>query len=88
LLRALKSIGKDENERSLLQSAMVKTYVNDAFRCVEWFAAQALAAIADEKTLEVQLSAVEKVGRVLPLNTVALRREVANAVIKIGRYPF
>jgi alkylation response protein AidB-like acyl-CoA dehydrogenase len=88
LLRAMKSIEKSEGERSQIQKAMVKVYVNDAFGRVEDFAKQAFAAIAEGDTLRTQLSALKKVTRFTPVNTIALRREIADAVIKIGKYPF
>ncbi len=88
LLRALKTMERVENEKSQIQKAMVKVYVNDAFERVEGFARQALAAIAEGDTLRTQLSALKKLTRFTPINTVALRREIANTVIKLGRYPF
>jgi alkylation response protein AidB-like acyl-CoA dehydrogenase len=88
LLRAMKSLEKFGDERSEIQKAMVKVYVNDAFGRVEGFARQALAAIAEGDTLRTQLSALKKLTRFTPVNTIALRREIADSVIKIGRYPF
>jgi len=88
LLRATKSEEKVGDEKSQLQKAMVKVYLNDAFNRVEGFARQALAAIAEGDTLRTQLSALKKLTRFTPVNTIALRREIADAVIKIGRYPF
>ena len=88
LLRALKSMEKSGDEKFEIQRAMVKVYVNDAFNRVESYAKQAFAAIAEGDTLRTQLSALKKLTRFTPVNTVALRREVADSVIKIGRYPF
>jgi hypothetical protein len=55
---------------------------------VEGFAKQAFAAIAEGDTLRTQLSALKKLTRFTPVNTIALRREIADSVIKIGKYPF
>jgi alkylation response protein AidB-like acyl-CoA dehydrogenase len=88
LLRAMKSVEKSEDERSQIQKAMVKVYVNDALGRVEDFAKQAFAAIAEGDTLRTQLSALKKLTRFNPVNTIALRREIADSVIKSGRYPF
>jgi alkylation response protein AidB-like acyl-CoA dehydrogenase len=88
LLRAMKSLEKVGDERSQIQKAMVKVYVNDAFDRVEGFAKRAFAAIAEGDTLRTQLSALKKLARFTPVNTVGLRREIANAVIKSGQYPF
>jgi len=88
LLRALKSMERFGDEKSQVQKAMVKVYVNDAFNRIEGFAREAFAAIAEGDTLRTQLSALKKLTRFTPVNTVGLRREVADSVIKIGRYPF
>ena len=88
LLRAMKSMEKFGDEKSQIQKAMVQVYVNDAFNRLEGFAKQAFAAIAEGDTLRTQLSALKNLTRFTPVNTVALRREIADAVIKVGRYPF
>ncbi len=88
LLRAMKSMEKFGDEKSQIQKAMVQVYVNDAFNRLEGLAKQAFAAIAEGDTLRAQLSALKKLTRFTPVNTVALRREIADAVIKVGRYPF
>jgi hypothetical protein len=88
LLRAMKTIEKSGDEKSQIQKAMVKVYVNDAFDRVGTYAKQALAAIAEGDTLRTQLSALKKLSRFTPVNTIGLRREIADHVIKMGRYPF
>jgi alkylation response protein AidB-like acyl-CoA dehydrogenase len=88
LLRALKSMERSDEEVSRVQKAMAKVYVNEAFEHVESFAKQAFAAIAEGDTLKTQLSALKKLTRFTPVNTVGLRREIADYVIKMGRYPF
>jgi hypothetical protein len=88
LLRAMKSMEKFGDEKSQIQKAMVKVYVNDAFDRVEGFAKQAFSAIAEGDVLRTQLSALKKLTRFTPVNTIALRREIADSVIKMGRYPF
>ncbi len=88
LLRALKTMEKTGDESFQLQKDMAKVYVNDAFDRVERYAKQALAAIADRDTLRTQLSALGRLAQFTPVNRVALRREIADAVIKAGKYPF
>lgn len=88
LLRAMKTMERFGDEKVQTQKAMVKVYINDAFDRVAGFAKEALAAIAEGDTLRTQLSALKKLTRFTPVNTVALRREIADSVIKVGRYPF
>jgi hypothetical protein len=88
LLRAMKTTERFGDERAQIQKTMVKVFVNDGFDRLEGFAKKALAAVAEGDTLRTQLSALKKLTRFTPVNTIALRREIADSVIKIGRYPF
>jgi alkylation response protein AidB-like acyl-CoA dehydrogenase len=88
LLRALKMMEKADDGKFQLQKAMTKVCVNDAFERVKGCAKQTLSAIAERDTLRTQLSALKKLTRFIPVNTVILRREIADAVIKVGKYPF
>jgi alkylation response protein AidB-like acyl-CoA dehydrogenase len=88
LLRALKSMERFGDERSEVQKSMVRVYVNDAFERIKNYAKQTFAAIGKGDTLRTQLSTLEKLSSFPPVNTVGLRREIADAVIKTGRYPF
>jgi len=88
LLRALKMMEKADDGKFQLQRTMTKVYVNDAFERVKGCAKQTLSAIVERDTLRTQLSAFKKLTRFTPVNTVKLRREIADAVIKVGKYPF
>jgi hypothetical protein len=88
LLRALKTMEKAGDEKFQIQKAMTKVYVNDAFERVKGCAKQILSAIAEPETLRTQLSALKKLTPFTPVNTVMLRREIADTVIKVGKYPF
>jgi hypothetical protein len=88
LLRALKTMERAGGERFQLQRAMISVYANDAFERVAGCARQVLSAIASGERLKTHLSALEKAARFTPVNTVMLKREIADAVIKAGRYPF
>jgi len=88
LLRAMKTLERFGEEKGQIQKVMVKVYVNDAFDRLESFAKKALAAIAEGDTLRTQLSALKKLSRFTPVNTIALRQEIADFVTKMGRYPF
>jgi len=68
--------------------AMVKVFVNDAFDRLDILAKKGFAAIAEGDTLRTQLSALKKLSRFTPVNTIALRRKIADYTIKAGRYPF
>ncbi len=88
LLRAMKSMERAGDEKAQIRKDMVKVYVHEAFDRIESFAKQTLSAIAEGDMLRTQLSALKKLTRFTPVNTIGLRREIADYVIKIGRYPF
>jgi alkylation response protein AidB-like acyl-CoA dehydrogenase len=88
LLRALKKMAKSTDEKAQIQKAMVKVYVNAAFDRVGSYARGVFAAIAEGEALKTHLTALDKITGFTPINTIALRREVANYTIKLGRYPF
>ncbi len=88
LLRAMKTMGRFKDERAQIQKAMAKVFIQDAFDRLDLYAKRALAGIAEGDTLRTQLSALKKLSRFTPVNSIALRREIADHVIKVGRYPF
>ena len=62
--------------------------VNDAAARVEIAARTAFAAMADGDTLRTLLAALRRVLKVAPVDTVALRRQIADAVVGRPGYPF
>ena len=72
--------------RAGLHEAAARTFVNEAALRVEGAARNALAAMADGDTLRVLLAALRRVLKVTPINTVALRRRLAEASVERGRY--
>ena len=71
-----------------VHEAAAQVYVTDAAGRVEIAARTTLAAMAEGDTLRTLLAALRRVMKVTPVNTVALRRRVADAVIERKAYPF
>jgi len=71
-----------------LHEAAARVFINDAAVRVEASAKTALAAIADGDTLRTLLAALRRLLKVAPVNTVALRRQLADAVVERRTYPF
>lgn len=88
LFRALKSMEKLGDEKSQIQKAIMKVYINDAFGRMGRFAEQAIVALTADNALEEGLSILNKMTYFTPINTLTLRREIADSVIKMGKYPF
>jgi len=86
LLRTLKKIHKDGEEKSRIQIAVTQVYINDAFARIEWMGKQIFAAIAEGEELRTQLMALKRLAKNTPVNAIALRREIADSVIPLGRY--
>jgi hypothetical protein len=68
------------------QADIMRTYVNDAMSRVEFSAKQVLAAVADGDTLRMQLGALRRLLRWMPINTVQARQHIADFLIDHGRY--
>jgi alkylation response protein AidB-like acyl-CoA dehydrogenase len=67
---------------------VASVFVSDAANRVEIAARQALAAMTDGDNLRTLLAALRRFLKVTPVNTVALRRRIADAAIAQKRYPF
>jgi alkylation response protein AidB-like acyl-CoA dehydrogenase len=65
-----------------------RAFVYDAMDRVEKDARVALAACADGDTLATQLAVLRRFAKHAPVNTIAIRRRVADAVLAQDRYPF
>ena len=63
-----------------------RVFVNDAAQRVEAAAKSALAAMAEGDTLRTLLAALRRVLKASPVNTVALRRALADAAVARGGY--
>jgi alkylation response protein AidB-like acyl-CoA dehydrogenase len=71
-----------------LHHAAAQVIVNDAAGRVEIGARSALAAMTEGDTLRTLLAALRRLLKVTPVNTVKLRREVADAVLARKAYPY
>jgi hypothetical protein len=71
-----------------LHEAAARVFVNDAAVRVESSAKTALAAMADGDTLRTLLAALRRLLKVTPINTVALRRQLADATVERRTYLF
>jgi alkylation response protein AidB-like acyl-CoA dehydrogenase len=86
LLRTVKAIEASGEEASRLKVDMVRVYVNEAMRRVYEYAAGALAAVYSGKELTEQIAALYNMTHVSPINTIGLRRSIADKVIAAEKY--
>ena len=87
LLRTRKKAGAAGEAASALNVAAVRCFAQDALDRIEASGRQLLAALADGETLRTYVSALKQLIRRDLADTVALRRQVAEATIAHGGYP-
>ncbi|UFT99260.1 acyl-CoA dehydrogenase family protein [Radiobacillus kanasensis] len=85
-LRTKKLIDKQGEEKAANAIAMTQVFVHEAFDKIESLAKDALAAIESGDMLRAQLSVLKKLARRTPVNTVGLKREIAERVVASERY--
>ena len=85
VLRALKA--EAARSRAPTMRDLTLVFVNDAAGRMEQSARQALAAISEGDELRGQLGLARRLLKWLPLNTVALRRRIAQRLCETGNYP-
>ena len=85
VLRA-QGAGAADARRGHLHVAATRVFVHDAGLRVDASARSALSAMAEGDTLRTLLAALRRILKVTPVNTVALRRTLADAVVAEGKY--
>ncbi len=87
LRRAQKTSAAKSSIAGLMGDA-TRAFVYDAMDRVEKDARVALAACADGDTLTTQLAVLRRFAKHAPVNTIAIRRRVADVILAQDRYPF
>jgi butyryl-CoA dehydrogenase len=85
LLRAQKAATSGS---ASLMGAAARTYIYDAVDRIEKEARTALASTVDGDTLTTQLAVLRRFTKHAAVDTIALRRQIAQAVLAQNRYPF
>jgi alkylation response protein AidB-like acyl-CoA dehydrogenase len=88
LLRTLKIISKDGEEKAKYQIAAVKVYVDEMIPRIESWAKQIISYVEEGDMLRTQLAGVKKLARYQPIDAVTLKREIADRIIDLESYPF
>ena len=88
LLRTLKMISRDGEEKAKYQIAAVKAYIDEGIPKIEMWAKQILAYMEEGDMLRTQLAGVKKLARYQPIDAVSLKRQIADRIIELESYPF
>jgi hypothetical protein len=70
------------------QADAARAFVQGAALRIDAAAREALAALAAGDELRTHLAALRRLLKVTPADTVALRRGLADATVRLGAYPF
>ncbi len=87
LLRTRKRAAARGEDKTRLQEAAVRCYAQDAMDEIEASARKLLAAVEEGEALRALLTALKRLTKREVCNTVALRRQVADAAIEQVGYP-
>jgi alkylation response protein AidB-like acyl-CoA dehydrogenase len=87
-LRRAQKAAASRGEAAGVMGDAARAFIYDAMDRVEKEARTALAATAEGDTLLTQLAVLRRFAKHSPLDTIALRRRVADAVLAQHRYPF
>ncbi|MFN8672722.1 MAG: acyl-CoA dehydrogenase family protein [Candidatus Sericytochromatia bacterium] len=88
VLRTLKMAERNGEASVALQTECTKVFVNDAIERISANCKNVLACCSDGDNLRMQLAALRRFVKNTPADTICMRRNIANQVIELGKYPF
>ena len=86
LLRTLKMVKTSGPEKAAPYVMMTQVYINDAIGRVESRAKDVLAAISEGDMLRTNLAAMKRFLKFPPVNTIELRRKIADKMLEADTY--
>lgn len=86
ILRTEKAIEKNGLEKEAQKLDMTCVYVQEALQRMETWSRESLSAMEEGDTLRTMLSIVRKLTRHNPINTVSIKRDIANRLIEAEKY--
>jgi alkylation response protein AidB-like acyl-CoA dehydrogenase len=87
VMRSLKLMDRDEKDKAELAGKMTRLFCNEALHRLEIRARDVLSAVSEGDVLTTTLSGLRRTVKHVPINTVALRREIADAIIEKEAWP-
>lgn len=88
ILRTHKLVNQKGEEAAQLQIKMCQVYLNDALERINSAGKRAVCGFAEGDELRMMLLGIKRFTKYEPLNTIALRKEVAAKMIETNAYPF
>jgi hypothetical protein len=88
ILRTQKMAAKQGEQAVAQYAEITSVFCNDAVERIEAEAKNTLAAMAEGDELRTLLAALRRFTKMTPMNTVAARQKIANAMIEANRYVY
>ncbi|AWW30760.1 acyl-CoA dehydrogenase [Echinicola strongylocentroti] len=88
LLRTEKLAGLQGEEACKQQVAMVQVYLSEAVDIIQAAGKEAIASFTSGDEQKVMLMGLKRFTKADPVNTKALRRQIADHMIEKGKYPY
>lgn len=88
ILRTKKMAAAHGENAAAQYAEMTRVFCNDAVERIEAEAKNTLAAMAEGDELRTLLAALRRFTKMTPMNTVAARQRIANAMIEANRYVY
>lgn len=88
LLRSQKMLDGKKPERATIPAKMTKVLFHDSLERIGFLATRALEAMEDGELLGRHIKMIRRLMVSPPINTVTLRRDIADEMIRYGRYFF
>ncbi len=88
ILRTQKIAASQSEDAALRYVDITRAFCNDAVERIETTAKNTLAAMAEGDELRTLLAALRRFTKLTPINTVAARQRIANAMIEANRYVY
>jgi butyryl-CoA dehydrogenase len=86
VLRAQKMVASQGEAAGANAVRMAQVYLEKAFAVVEQSARKVIAAVAEGDMLRTQMTILRRLAKHEPMNTIALRQQIADRMIEAGRY--
>ncbi len=88
ILRTQKLAASQSEDAAARYLDMTRVFCNDAVERIEANAKNTLAAMADGDELRTLLAALRRFTKMTPINTVAARQRIADAMIEANKYVY
>jgi len=86
VLRAQKLVETKGEKNAALALAMTRVYLTQAMEKIEAAAKKIITGAAEGDMLRTQLAILRRLAKHEPFNTIALRQQIAQRVIEVGKY--